>query len=450
MRRRLALRGLAVLLILGLGGLATARADAPRWSALSTLLMWTKADPTGPTEVTAADPLPVTISGDATLDTLTIDEKILLPAGTTAAPSLQWPATGLTQISTAVLGLVNGEVSQEFRVYGTATGGEYLALQGAAASQTVRSSVGNLNLGYATATPLVVSTTGTIYVGEVGNDNTNGTGNPDGRLQIMVDTNAVVNPFNIQNFRSTAGAGIGMSFGLGATDDLVYPYYVLRLTHTNQWTSTASSRKGIMQIGVPNGANPAYYLALDSEQAMVNATADLWLDAPKVTAGSGTGVTVNAPGSARSVVYKVTVLSTNCVAAATTCDLTIATLPAKAFLKAVIADLTTTYACTAVCTTATLSGTLGTSAGGTQLLASMDLDAATAQFGDADAELGASLNAAARSANGALFNGVLMSWGSTTTVTYRITSGTGNLGDGAATNLSQGAMVFYLVTEVFP
>ena len=114
------------------------------------------------------------------------------------------------------------------------------------------------------------------------------------------------------------------------------------------------------------------------------------------------------------------------------------------------ADLTTTYACTAVCTTATLSGTLGTSAGGTQLLASMDLDAATAQFGDADAELGASLNAAARSANGALFNGVLMSWGSTTTVTYRITSGTGNLGDGAATNLSQGAMVFYLVTEVFP
>src|SRR3972149_6408276 len=87
----------------------------------------------------------------------------------------------------------------------------------------------------------------------------------------------------------------------------------------------------------------------------------------------------------RSVVYKVPVLSTNCVAAATTCDLTIATLPAKAFLKAVIADLTTTYACTAVCTTATLSGTLGTSAGGTQLLASMDLDAAAAQFGDADA-----------------------------------------------------------------
>src|SRR3989304_3204000 len=78
--------------------LATARADAPRWSALSTLLMWTKADPTGPTEVTAADPLPVTISGDATLDTLTIDEKILPPAGTTAAPRAPWPATGLPAV----------------------------------------------------------------------------------------------------------------------------------------------------------------------------------------------------------------------------------------------------------------------------------------------------------------------------------------------------------------
>jgi len=184
--------------------------------------------------------------------------------------------------------------------------------------------------------------------------------------------------------------------------------------------------------------------------ATLSNTGDLQLTEPALTVGSGTGVTVNNTSSVRSVVYKVTVLSTNCIAAATTCDLTIATLPAKTFLKAVFADLTTTYACTAVCTTATLSGTLGTSAGGTQLLASMDLDAATAQFGDADAELGASLNAAARSANGALFNGVLMSWGSTTTVTYRITSGTGNLGDGAATNLSQGAMVFYLVTEVFP
>ena len=175
-------------------------------------------------------------------------------------------------------------------------------------------------------------------------------------------------------------------------------------------------------------------------------TADL--STPAVTAGSGTGVTVNKAGQVRELVYQVTITYANCVAAATTCDLTVATLPAKTFLKRVFADLTTTYACAQTCTTATLSGTLGTSAGGTELLASMDLDAATAQFGDADAELGASMNAAARTANGALIPGVLMSWASTTTVTFRITSGTGNLGAAGVTNLSQGSITFYLTTEV--
>ena len=175
--------------------------------------------------------------------------------------------------------------------------------------------------------------------------------------------------------------------------------------------------------------------------------ASLTAAGPAITAGSGTGVTVNQTAALSTAVYKVTVLSTNCIANATTCDLTIATLPAKTFLLRVFADLTTAYACTAVCTTATLSGTLGTSAGGTQLLASMDLDAATAQFGDLDAELGSSVNAAARAANGP---SISMGWASTTTVTYRITSAVGNLGDGAATNLSQGTIVFYLETAVYP
>jgi parallel beta-helix repeat protein len=169
-----------------------------------------------------------------------------------------------------------------------------------------------------------------------------------------------------------------------------------------------------------------------------------------VTAGSGTGVTVNDPGSPRQQVYKVTVSYTNCIANATTCDLTIATLPAKTFLRRVFADLTQAYVCAATCTTATLSATLGTSAGGNQLLVSFDLDAAAAQFGDADGELGATMTAATRAANGALFDGVLMSWSATTTLTYRITSGTGNVGTGAATNFNAGAITFYLVTEILP
>ena len=176
----------------------------------------------------------------------------------------------------------------------------------------------------------------------------------------------------------------------------------------------------------------------------------LWLSAPAITPGSGTGVTVNSSGESGEVIYKVTVLSTNCIANATTCDLTIGILPAKTMLRQVFADLTVTYACTATCTTATLSGTLGTSAGGAEVLASMDLDAAAVLFGDADAELGTSMNAAAVTANGAMNSGVLFSWTGTTTLTYRITSAVGNLGNGSTTNLSQGTIVFYLVTMKLP
>lgn len=176
----------------------------------------------------------------------------------------------------------------------------------------------------------------------------------------------------------------------------------------------------------------------------------LALSTPKITAGSGTGVTVNDAGSLRTQVYKLTLLSTNCIAAAVTCDFTVATLPAKTFLRRVFADLTTTYACASTCTTATLSATLGSSAGGTEFLASMDLDAATTQFGDVDGELGSVMNAAARAASGVNFDGVIMNWSSTTSVILRITSGTGNLGNGATTFLSQGTIVFYLETSIYP
>ena len=165
----------------------------------------------------------------------------------------------------------------------------------------------------------------------------------------------------------------------------------------------------------------------------------------KITPGSGTGVTINASAALRRVIYKVTVASTQFVANAVTADITIATLPAKTRLVGVYADLTTTFACTATCTTATLSMTVGTAAGGNQILASFDVDAATAVFGDADAELGAAVNAAGR-----VQDAYIASWSSTQILTARLTSGTGNIGDGSTSNLSQGTIVFYLVTEVLP
>lgn len=170
----------------------------------------------------------------------------------------------------------------------------------------------------------------------------------------------------------------------------------------------------------------------------------------RITAGSGTGVTVNAVGSVTQEVYKVTVLYTNCIAASVNCDLTIGTLPAKTYLVQVLADLTVPYVCAVTCTTATLTGTLGRSAGATEFLAAFDADAAAALFGDANAELGTEMIAAARVANGALIPGVLGSWTATTTLVYRLNSGTGDLGTGAATNLNAGSVTFYIVTSKMP
>jgi hypothetical protein len=166
-----------------------------------------------------------------------------------------------------------------------------------------------------------------------------------------------------------------------------------------------------------------------------------------ITVGSGTGVTVNDAGSLKTEVYKVTVLSTNFIANATTADVTLATLPAKTAIAAVVADLTQTFACTATCTTATLSMTCGKTAGGAEYLLSFDADAATGQFGITQATIGASLKYATPPAT---LLGDLPAWASTTAVQCRLTSGTGAVGTGSATNLSQGSITFYLTTTRMP
>ena len=162
----------------------------------------------------------------------------------------------------------------------------------------------------------------------------------------------------------------------------------------------------------------------------------------RVTAGSGTGVTVDQVGTVRRQVYKVSVIQSHWIANDVTQDLTIATLPAKTRITDVIADVTQVFACTAVCTTATLSMVVGKGAGGSEYLDSFDVDAALAVVGDLDSERGASLDG--------IINGEIPSWASTQTVVARLTSGTGNLGDDATTNLSGGDITFYLTTERLP
>lgn len=76
MRRRLGwcARGLAVVLIAGLVGLGVARADAPRWTAVSALLMHLGTGTNIPLETSSAQPLPVALYGGVLYpDTLCFD-----------------------------------------------------------------------------------------------------------------------------------------------------------------------------------------------------------------------------------------------------------------------------------------------------------------------------------------------------------------------------------------
>lgn len=165
----------------------------------------------------------------------------------------------------------------------------------------------------------------------------------------------------------------------------------------------------------------------------------------RITGGSATGLTINVAGQIIRQVYKATIDRTAFVCAALTCDVTIATLPIKTAVLSAYADLTQVFACAATCTSATLSMLLGTGAGDARFLASFDVDAAISLFGDADAEMGTVMTRAA-----AVQGGYMTSFVATTTTVVRLTSGTGNIGNGSATNLSTGSITFYIVTERLP
>lgn len=155
-----------------------------------------------------------------------------------------------------------------------------------------------------------------------------------------------------------------------------------------------------------------------------------------------TGITVNDAGSVRRTLYKVTVNFTAFTTNAVTQDVTLATIPAKARLVAVLADLTQAFVCASVCTTSTLSVTVGKTAGGAEWLASFDADAAAARFGLVDADMGTTMTRAA-----AINGGDMLSWTAATTAQLRMTSGTGSVGTGTATNFNAGSITFYLITE---
>lgn len=239
----------------------------------------------------------------------------------------------------------------------------------------------------------------------------------------------------------TDGSKVTTSTGTVPTDQGgtgLASYAVGDLLYASEATTLAKlADVAVNQVLVSGGvgAAPAYSAA--------PVTATHALTTPRGTSGSGIGVTVNDAGSLRTQVYKVSVAKDNFLSAGVTHDLVIWTAPAKSIIHSVLANVSEAFVCGAVCTTSTLSATLGVAAGGVEYLESFDLDAATGWFGDADAEVGSALDIAANTNGGY----ILPAGGA---FTLRATSGTGNWGDTATTNLSAGALEFYILYSVLP
>ncbi len=162
----------------------------------------------------------------------------------------------------------------------------------------------------------------------------------------------------------------------------------------------------------------------------------IFLGAPAITPGSGTGITVVDSGSVRRQTYKVTVTYLAFAAAQLTQDSVIATFPAKTRITSIIADTTIKYIGGAV---ATCTLMVGKTAGGAEYIAVHDVFTAAVTKGLADADLGTSITRAA-----AIQGGDLPSWTGTTNVSVRLTSTVAFLNA-----LTQGSTTYYITTEVF-
>ena len=265
-----------------------------------------------------------------------------------------------------------------------------------------------------------------------------GDGTTDPQLATITGTaNEIIVTNGAASITLSAGAALSSLGGLTETNGgIAYG------TADNAYAWLAAGAEGTLLMG--NGAGAPSFLAAGAANTILRgagAADPTWTGIPILTSGTGTGVS-STNAMLKTAVYRVVVLYTQFDAASTNHDLTIATMPEKTFIHSIVADLSTPFVCAAVCTTATLSGTVGISAGGVEFLESFDLDNAIAIFGDADAEVGTTLDIAGNTNSGYL------KWGSQIIV-LRAVSGTGNWGDGAgATNLNAGGITFYITYSV--
>ncbi len=209
------------------------------------------------------------------------------------------------------------------------------------------------------------------------------------------------------------------------------------LNSDKSWHISHSSVGDVIVMTATGMVNPGIDNTSDLGTSDTAGWRSLYLASPKITKGSGTGFTLNNSGEVRRLTYKCTLTFAGLAAAALTADKIIATLPAKAKITAIYADVTTKFIGGAV-SAATLK--IGSTVGGAEVLASFDCFTAAVTKGLADADLGTSLVRAA-----AIQGGFMPSFTATTGINVRLTTVTAN------TNaLTQGVVVIYIECEVLP
>jgi len=253
----------------------------------------------------------------------------------------------------------------------------------------------------------------------------------------------------------------GISVILGGNENFYFGTntagFFARSDYPIAWSNTTNARSGTADtflwrdaantLALKNGTNAqtlrVYATTTGNERVELNAGV-----APITPAASqAAGGTVNLNSDVTRTRYQMTIspaagdCSTAFNAAALTADCTIATIAAGQKLVGAYADVTAAFTCSGTCS-GTKTFSCGVSAGGTTIFTSGLNVATTATYGLADADMGTGMTRAAM-----IQGGYLPSWGSTSGVSCRFTSGTGNWGSGSATNVNAGTIKFTLITE---
>ena len=207
------------------------------------------------------------------------------------------------------------------------------------------------------------------------------------------------------------------------------------LTLTGNPTDSAGNPTVISRSGAAiSNADIHHFRVQDTSKSKITKDGDYLNLALDGTAGSGAGITVNVTSSAaRHFVHKITVTEAALTEADGEQDVVLWTVQAKTKIVRVVADVTAAFTGGTISAFTISVGPAGTE---TTYLDAGNAFAGAAVYGDADGELGTSLEG---------LQGHIPSWSGTTAIEARFTA----TGDNVV-NATAGSVTFYIEGFVYP